>query len=392
MHCIAFLPGIIRRHRNQRPFMKGNEMKYLKNMKSMNAVASHVNANSNKGVADSFPYTIAITALEKCNFKCITCFQDHERKAEVSWEALEKLKDVLPFVQNVAITGGEPFLYRHLDQFLQFCHESQCGTIIQTNGSLLTERRCNYVIQNGVSRLKISIDGAKPKTYNRIRKGGDFFRLMTNLKRLSDMKKAAGVTHPLVEFNYVAMRSNIRELIPLVMIAQKMDVAVINVLRLRSDYDEMARESLFFEQELSDEIMATAFELGRKVGVYVAIPTLFCEAPGARDGGCGPKNMCRDPWNGMTVNVSGEVAICCGGAGNAGNLNTMSFDEVWNHPWRVKVRETVNTANELPCCQNCRTSKPDPKNILSHIPNPELAKKTMAEFGLPEEEIEAVIV
>ncbi len=82
----------------------------------------------------------------------------------------------------------------------------------------------------------------------------------------------------------------------------------------------------------------------------------------------------------MTVDLNGEVAICCGGAGKAGNLNTDSFMDVWHHPVRIQYRETVNTENELPACKKCRMSKPVPGNIRSHLPDEAMAQKALDMF------------
>ena len=83
----------------------------------------------------------------------------------------------------------------------------------------------------------------------------------------------------------------------------------------------------------------------------------------------------------MTINVDGSAGICCGGAGSAGNVNETDLITAWNHPKRVKVRQTVNTANELLCCRDCRLGKQNPSRIGSHIPDPEIALAALELFG-----------
>ncbi len=340
-----------------------------------------LDALMNKGRVESYPALVAITALEKCNYRCVMCtHQNHASKDQISAAALAQIEPVLPYVQEVCITGGEPFLYDHIEDFFRICHAGQCAPMVQTNGSLLRERQSRMLLKSGVAVLKVSVDGATPETYNRIRRGGDFMNIFRNLMRLKELKTARGRRLPLVEFNFVAMRSNIEELVKLTLLASKVGVVAINVFLLLAENEDMARESLYFFPDLADREFMRAVNAGVQFGVEVRTPPLFSEKPQFGQQ-VATSRRCVEPWRALTVNVNGSAAICCGGAGQAGNLNTESFDEVWNHPRRVLVRETVNTADELPCCRNCRQGRPVTDGISSHIPNPELAQQTLAYFG-----------
>jgi len=323
---------------------------------------------------------VAITALEKCNFRCVMCTQEHRSDAQISQAALEQVGRALPYTDYVCITGGEPFLYGHIDQFFQLCHQSACEPVVQTNGSLLLERQRRMLLKCGVGIVKISCDGARAETYNRIRPGGNFQNLVKNIRLLTELKAARGTKLPVLEFNFVAMRQNIEELVPLVHLAKAIGVEVVNVFLLLAETEEMARESLYFHPELADREFQRAAQAGEKLGVKVNVPPLFADKPVFADA-VSESRRCAAPWQGMTVNVDGSVAICCGGAGLAGNLNTDSFDEVWNHPLRRKVRETVNTENEMACCRNCRQGRPVIDQVASHIPDAGMAARARAHFA-----------
>lgn len=355
-------------------------MHTLPELKRMNrALLSH-EAKHNIGRVESYPSLVAITALEKCNFRCIMCSQQHKSDAQISQAALERIGHALPYTDYVCITGGEPFLYGHIDQFFQLCHQGGCEPVLQTNGSLLLERQRRMLLKCGVGIVKISCDGARAETYNRIRPGGNFNTLVQNIRLLTELKAARGMLTPVLEFNFVAMRSNVSELVPLVNLAKAIGVEVVNVFLLLAETEDMARESLYFHPDLADQEFLRAALAGKMLGVKVNVPPLFADKPVYAEAVC-ESHRCAAPWQSMTVNVDGSVAICCGGAGLAGNLNTDSFDEVWNHPLRRKVRETVNTENELPCCRNCRQGRPVIDQVAAHIPNPELAARTKEYFA-----------
>lgn len=352
-------------------------------LKQWNRLKATREAEAGVGRVASYPQSITLTMLERCNYDCVMCtHQVHSSRKQISWEGLRQLEAVLPFTQTLAISGGEPLLYDRLDDFIRLCHAAQCAPLIQTNGSLLKAGKRRYVVENQVLGLKISCDGATPETYERIRRGGSFANLVGNIQALNRLKEQTGSVRPYLEFNFVAMRSNIEELPRMALLASRLGVMAVNVFLLVAENEEMARESLYFHQDLADEQFKLAVVAGQRLGVDMRVPPLF-RMPTAAEQAQAGRPRCTEPWRMMTVNVSGEVAICCGGAGNAGNLNTDSFEAVWNHPKRVKVRETVNTDRELPCCRNCRQGKPQPDRIAAHIPDPELARRMLQEHGLP---------
>lgn len=352
-------------------------MKYINNIKELNANQNYINSEINADIVFSFPEIIALTLLEKCNFNCIMCDQDHSSGLLLAENGLQKVLEILPFARSLCLTGGEPFLYAHIDALIQSAGEAKCNLVVQTNGSLLTNDKIDYIFANKVSGLKISCDGATASTYETIRRGGNFRRLVTSLERIKLLKQRLGTPYPVLEFNFVAMKDNIAELSKLVALAREHGVVRVNVFALLAYTEEQARNSLYFHQDLSDYHLRKATVVAQTLGVDFCAPPLFREEDSGSVGS-GPKVKCLSPWNHMTVNVTGEVAICCGGAGSAGNINEMEFSDLWNHPRRSKIRETVNTPQELACCRNCRMAKQDSANPRSHIQDPRLLE-TMLE-------------
>ena len=295
------------------------------------------------------------------------------------------------------------------------------------------------LIERGVTRLKISVDGARPETYNHIRRGADFTRVMGHIQGLTRLKATLGTRKPDLEFNFVAMRSNIAELPRLVRLAAGLGISKINVFPLLVHTPELTAESCYFSPQASDEATLAAQEEARAAHITLNTPPLFgplttdnppaptqpaqpgpartttanaeqrpapppqsgfqgAPAPWPPEGPISPANpvppqapapqttpapsrRCTAPWDELTVNVDGSAALCCGGAGSAGNFNEADFATIWNHPARQTVRRLVNTPGEPAHCRNCRLIRQDPGRIGSHIPDPELARQALAEHG-----------
>ncbi len=404
-------------------------MSVIPRAKSENAARALALALANQACVDAGPQSLSLTILERCNLACRMCDQGHSSGRMLSAEALARLEPALAGAQSVCLTGGEPLLHPDLLDFLTLCQRHQCQTIIQTNATLLTERMARRLIERGVTRLKISVDGARPETYNRIRRGADFTRVMGHIQGLTRLKATLGSRKPDLEFNFVAMRSNIAELPRLVRLAAGLGVSKINVFPLLAHTPELTAESCYFSPQASDEATLAAQAEARAAHITLATPPLFDPGTGGHPPGPiqpappgpdrtasanagqtqaqrpetgfqgatapwppegpippatpAPARRCTAPWDELTVNVDGSAALCCGGAGSAGNFNEADFSAIWNHPARQALRQRVNTPREPACCRNCRLIRQDPGRIGSHIPDPELARQALARHDRP---------
>jgi len=111
-----------------------------------------------------------------CNLECVHC-----RRIDVAKELMRNdlsTAESLKFVENLAafakpilvLSGGEP-LFRP-DIFTIAKHAGQCGLTVAlaTNGTLITEPVAAQIVEAGVRRVAISIDGADEVTHDKFRR------------------------------------------------------------------------------------------------------------------------------------------------------------------------------------------------------------------------------
>ena len=60
---------------------------------------------------------------------------------------------------------------------------------LSTNATYLDHRKGKVLLESGLDFLVISMDGASPDTYDRIRVGGDFATTIKNVRAFFDLKK-----------------------------------------------------------------------------------------------------------------------------------------------------------------------------------------------------------
>ena len=107
----------------------------------------------------------------RCNYHCTYCFGKFNGQTDPSIaDAKRVIRNIADyFTQNnikdgrINFAGGEPTLYEHLDELIDYASSLGLSVSIVTNGSLLTpERICSW--QGKVSCIGISIDSIDDTT------------------------------------------------------------------------------------------------------------------------------------------------------------------------------------------------------------------------------------
>ena len=356
-------------------------MKYTEQATKINSIAASVYAAKHIGEVASFPSVITVTTTLNCNYRCRMCYQKSYDKAEIAWEMIEKIEDVLPFVESMQIFGGEPLLYSRFDDLVLLCRKNGVIPWTITNGSLLDKERAKLLAENGFGAVKFSMDAGTEKTYKFVR-GGNFAKVMSNVAGLALERTRINSSFPHIELNFVAMKSNVHEIGKLAAIGANVGADQINVFYMRAVNEESALDSVYFHQEYSDEQMLKGVEMAKRSGIRITIPKLFSEACTAQE--MRGSTVCHDPWKYFLFGPSGDCAPCCGGYPAIGNLARSDFQEVWNGPVVQKLRTTVNTENEPKPCRECFGRKQKSDNIFTHFSSKSLYENAAAKLSMHE--------
>lgn len=354
------------------------DAKYLPNAKLMNSTINASLAHANAAHSFCFPEDVTITTTYRCNYRCRMCYQK-DYTGEIDWKVYERLEPILPFAERLQVFGGEPLIYPRITEVYELAHKHGCQITMVSNGSMLTDKMVESILDNNIFHIKFSIDAGTPKTYKHIR-GGDFFKVIKGVARITQGKLQRNTPFPDMHFNFLAMRSNIAELPKLVTIAREVGVAQINVFYPSCHTEELVDDCVYFCQEESDAWLRQAKILADGLGVNLNLPPLFSdhieEQPNKGN------RFCKDPWTKLLVDINGRVTLCCGGSPAIGNIFEQDFDEMWNGPVAQKLRSTVNTPQEPAYCRNCRIRKPVPSGIELHIQGKELQEYGLKKFGM----------
>jgi len=125
------------------------------------------------------------------------------------------------------------------------------------------------------SNLVISMDGSTKETYEEIRVGSNYTKILNCFKTISKFKLKAGSRYPVINVAFVAMRSNISELPDLINLLSDWDINHLNVMFLVVHGKDLMDESLYFHQEMYNEWMEKSVRQAEKTGLSLSFPGYF---------------------------------------------------------------------------------------------------------------------
>ena len=114
-----------------------------------------------------------------------------------------------------------------------------------TNGTLLDEGMSRGLIDVGLDRLWVSLDGARPESYTDVRLGATLPQVIANLARFRDLRVPTHLPTPEIGIAFVAMRRNIADLPALLRLGRQLGAMHFLVTNILPYTREMQGEALY---------------------------------------------------------------------------------------------------------------------------------------------------
>jgi radical SAM protein with 4Fe4S-binding SPASM domain len=211
---------------------------------------------------------------------------------------------------------GEPLSNKYLPEMIAYARTQDVLCGISTNGIGLTEKRARKLGNSGLNTIIVSLDAVEKETYDKIRRGGDFDKVVKNIETflsLSETKNIENVIIQMIKFNL-----NINE-----------------VDRFIEKWRGRGRKV-----HIKDEETWAGYFAGKETNsVMKRIP-------------------CRKLWERLTIDWAGNVSICCRDykiREKVGNVTTESLKSIWNGKRMIQIRKLMVTEqyDKLSLCKNC---------------------------------------
>jgi MoaA/NifB/PqqE/SkfB family radical SAM enzyme len=194
---------------------------------------------------------VEITNL--CNLKCQMCIQR-------AWDVPTGQMSLATFSRLMAQIGefptppiihlggyGEPMFHPDFLEIVRQAKATGARVEITTNATLLTADKAETLLDLGLDRLVVSIDGVTPESYAHIRVNGSLQKTLNNLRHLyrRKLQRAGRHSNPRVEIAFVAMKSNVGDLQELPRLATRIGAWQVRVSNVIPHTPEMEQEILY---------------------------------------------------------------------------------------------------------------------------------------------------
>lgn len=271
-------------------------------------------------VVGDFPVHLDIEATNRCNLVCTFCDKlPYLKPEDFGFLDFDLFKRIMDEGSEKNLCGlklsyrGEPLLHPRLADMVGYAKKKGLLDVyFNTNAMLLSEAKARALIEAGLDRISVSMEGVDPAAYERERIGADFDVVKRNLERLLNLRAQSGLTYPLVRLQTVALPG--------------------------IDLNEYAR----YWSAYADETAAIDYKEANDRNTSLVAEDWACP----------------QLWQRMTIEWDGRIMPCNNDDYrylSPGNVAAMSVMECWQSPVVQSARELHmhGCSHELLSCNGC---------------------------------------
>ncbi|HEY1795619.1 MAG TPA: radical SAM protein [Stellaceae bacterium] len=322
-------------------------------------------------VAESEPVCLYLETTNRCNLLCTTCprtFEVLEPPGDMRWDLFTHIVDQFPNIARVVLHGvGEPMMVPALPRMIRYLKDRGTYVLFNTNGTLLTPRKGQELIDSGLDELRVSIDAAEPQAFKLVRGRDMFTRIVRRVAAFRAMQRELAADRPRVSLWLTGLKETIGQLDDFVRLAHRIDVAEVYLQRLVyfPEAQGLARpESALFaggEDEEGRRVRA-AEALAHTLGItFNASGATDPASSITREDSAQPWSLCRRPWSLMYFTAHGRAIPCCVAPFSTrgydsftlGDATQQSLREIWNGPRYQQFRDALLSDRPSPACAGC---------------------------------------
>src|SRR5208283_3343323 len=370
--------------------------------------SSNGNGRSNQAGKNK-PRLIFWELTKGCNLRCIHCratATELSAPSDLSTVAARDIIDQIVTVSNpiLVLSGGEPLFRSDIFQLARYGTDKGLRVALATNGTLVTKHVARMIVDSGVQRVAISLDGSDALTHDTFRGiPGAFDAAIAGFRNLKNLGMSVQINTTIARHNAHQL-PNVLDLAKslgadalhtflLVPVGCGVDIAseqmvppeeyermlnwfydrsleggiemkatcaphYFRVVRQRRAADRMAgREQPVSKPATTDEIGPTEMTMPGSTGISLkpggGPPVGHSGHPGSHPGDMNAMTKgCLAGTGVCFLSHDGEVFPCGYLPALAGDLRTQSFAEIWNNSAVFEaLRNDDNLKGKCGCCE-----------------------------------------
>lgn len=280
-----------------------------------------------------------------CNFRCCFCPTGTKSTKRIKGMMTDDVVDALiENIQKYQIPGvrfsrwGEPTMHpKYLDIFERIKKETDALLHFNTNGSFLDESAIRRLLDMHLDSIKFSFQGADEGTYNEMREGGDYERLLSTIRTFHTMH--GDRDYPFIQISTTLTGETAEQVENF-----KRDIGAY------CDYYNVGYTKLHHLDVDAMHIDEAEKEKIRRLQKQETIHHVYRE-------------ICPEAFNKLSVNWNGDVTLCCSDYDNfmiVGNILDQDICDIFNSKAADNYRKVIAAGEyvRIACCSTCYETVP----------------------------------
>ncbi len=281
------------------------------------------------------PAVLWIEPTNDCNLRCRLCFQSimTRQRGQMTLDLFKKIiDDVHSWHPTIKLFhSGEPLFHPQLFEMITYAKKAGCYTIINTNATLLDDKKSRKILTSGLDEIHFSFDGVTKETYESIRKGAIFEKTLENIFHFLKLKKERNQERPLT---------------------------VMEIIRVENTENEIEE----FHRKFQPLVNKTKVQPLMDWAGRMNIDSKFISSRKKE------YTPCTSLWMSSAILWDGSVVFCCmdfEGKSAIGNVKDHNFLDIWNNNKMQQARKLVTDQNiqKLEPCNSCSVPWVDNANM-----------------------------
>jgi radical SAM protein with 4Fe4S-binding SPASM domain len=230
---------------------------------------------------------------------------------------------------------GEPFLHQGLFEMIRKARQKRVHTMTSTNGHFLDPETAKKVVESGLDRIIISMDGLDQSVYEKYRIDGDLGKVKEGIEALVGWRKTLRSKTPVIIVQFLVFRHNQHQIEDMMRWSKNAGADGVEIKTAMIQDFENGNPFMPDEQ----------YSRYRKNsnGKFVIASSL--------------KNHCWQCWSKAVITWDGKVLPCCFDADGdfvMGNILQQPFIHIWKGiPYMTFRKRLLRNRKEIPMCCNC---------------------------------------
>ncbi len=289
-----------------------------------------------------YPSVITIEPTNQCNLKCIECPSGNgtltRSKGSIEpalfFNIIDEVSPCLSYL--MLYFQGEPFLHPQIKDLVHYANDKKIYVTVSTNGHYLSEKNVKNLIESGLDRIVISLDGIDEESYTVYRKGGNFKKVISGITRLVQFKNTLKSKKPFIVLQFLAMNHNEHQVKDFKSFGEKMgvDKTVIKTIQV-TDFRKN-------KKLIPNNILFSRYSKENDHKIISKNPL---------------KNRCSRIWKSMVILYDGCVVPCCFDKDAdfpVGSLKSKNISQIWqSNEFNLFRKNILRNRGKIKMCCNC---------------------------------------